>query len=166
MTASLPDPALIVFAWGNESRGDDGIGPAIARRLSELKQRELVVIEDHQLNIEHVMDFSGTTPLLFIDASVSIDAGFRVSRIGPSADRNFSTHAISPEALLNVYRDSIGEPLPDAFLLEIAGSQFELGDGLGPAAAEAVEDAWVLLESMLKQPPSRWHTMLAEAATD
>ncbi|MCP5091768.1 MAG: Ni/Fe hydrogenase, partial [Gammaproteobacteria bacterium] len=70
------DPALIVFAWGNESRGDDGIGPILARRLRGLELPGLVVIEDHQLNIEHVMDFADGTPLLFIDASVAIKDGF------------------------------------------------------------------------------------------
>lgn len=163
--ANLPDPALIVFAWGNESRGDDGIGPTLAGHLADLKRPGLVIIEDHQLNIEHVMDFSGSTPLLFIDASVSISSGFRVSRIAPSADGNFSTHAISPQALLNVYRESIGESMPDAFLLEIAGSQFELGEGLSAAALEAVEDAQEMLASLFDQPPSQWRTTLAQLAT-
>lgn len=161
---SSPEPALIVFAWGNESRGDDAIGPTLARRLENLNRPELVVIEDHQLNIEHVTDFSGSTPLLFIDASIAINAGFQISQIGPSEDGNFSTHAISPQALLNVYRDSIGEPLPDAYLLEVAGTRFGLGERLGSTASDALDAAWLFLESLLDLPASRWGSTLSAIA--
>lgn len=161
---SSTDAALIVFAWGNESRGDDAIGPLLARRLAELNRPGLVVIEDHQLNIEHVMDFEGRTPLVFVDASVGIDSGFRVSRIGPSADGNFSTHAISPQALLNVYQESVGAELPEAYLLEIAGSRFDLGEHLSAAATEALESAWEFLETTFRRPASHWGAVLLEVS--
>ncbi len=68
---SSTDPSLIVFAWGNESRGDDGIGPFLARRLLELERPGIGVIEDHEQKIEHDPDLDGDKPVLIIDASVS-----------------------------------------------------------------------------------------------
>ena len=160
-------PALIVFAWGNASRADDGIGPLLAGRLRALQLPGLLVVEDFQLNIEHVMDFRGMTPLLFIDASVAIDTGYSIERIAASADGNFSTHAIAPQALLNVYRETTGEAPPEAFLLHVAAREFGLGEDLGEAAAAAVEDAWSFLENLVKQPPSAWQASLsAKAAPD
>ena len=64
-------PALTVLAWGNESRGDDAIGAILARRILELQDPGIDVIEDHQLNIEHVMDIQDDVPVLFVDASVT-----------------------------------------------------------------------------------------------
>ena len=160
---SSTDPELIVFAWGNESRGDDGIGPLLARRLTALERPELVVIEDHQLNIEHVMDFAGDTPLLFIDASVSIESGIHVEKIEASADGNFSTHAISPQALLNVYQETSGGTAPVSYLLHVAGDSFGLGESLGEKGRAAAESAWAFLEELLEAPPSEWRDRLSVA---
>lgn len=158
---SSTDPALIVFAWGNESRGDDGIGPLLARRLVELEIPALVVIEDHQLNIEHVTDFVDDTPLLFIDASISIDSGIRLEPIEASGDGNFSTHAISPQALLNVYREATGNEPPPAYLLHVAGTSFGLGESLGETGSASAEAASQFLEELLGHPPPEWRTRLS-----
>lgn len=161
---SSTKPGLVVFAWGNVSRGDDGIGPLLAEKLRGLGLPELTVVEDFQLNIEHVMDFSGMTPLLFLDASVAIDKGIQLERIGASENGNFSTHAISPQALLNVYRESTGNTLPPAFLLHVAGEHFGLGDGLGDTARSAVDEAWSFLRAVLHSPPSDWQDSLTANA--
>ena len=157
-------PELVVFAWGNLSRGDDGIGPLLAEKLRALQRQELVVVEDFQLNIEHVMDFNGMTPLLFIDASVAIERGIAVERIEASDDGNFSTHAISPQALLNVYRETTGAAPPEAFLLHVAAGRFGLGESLGQTAAAALEDAWAFLRSLLATSPTEWQAGLTARA--
>lgn len=153
---SSPDASLIIFCWGNASRGDDGIGPLLAQRLREQDIDGLVVVEDHQLNIEHVMDFDGTTPVLFVDASVAIERGCRLERIEPSEDGNFSTHAISPRALLNVYRQTTGLAPPPAFLLHVAGRDFALGTGLSDTAQDAVNSALAALGKIFARPPGQW----------
>ena len=158
---SSTEPALIVFAWGNESRGDDGIGPLLARRLLELELPALVVIEDHQLNIEHVTDFVGDTPLLFIDASVSVEAGIKVEQIEASSNGNFSTHAISPQALLNVYREATGNEVPPAYLLHVAGTSFGLGESLGETGRLAADTAWAFLSELLNHPAGEWRARLS-----
>ena len=50
---------IVVFAVGNPSRGDDAIGPELCARLEKWLAREglsqrVELIEDFQLNIEHV----------------------------------------------------------------------------------------------------------------
>ncbi|MCP5090200.1 MAG: hypothetical protein GY949_04680, partial [Gammaproteobacteria bacterium] len=133
------------------------------RRLRGLELPGLVVIEDHQLNIEHVMDFADGTPLLFIDASVAIKDGFSLERIEASADGNFSTHAISPQALLNVYRKTSGKETPTAYLLHVAGVAFGLGETLGDKATTALDSAWDFLKEVLDQPAPEWRDRLSAA---
>jgi len=161
---SLTKPALVVFAWGNISRADDGIGPRMANYLLDLSHPRVEVIEDHQLNIEHVTDIREHVPVLFIDASVAVETGYRVERLTPSDDGNFSTHAISPAALLNVYCETMKRPAPDAFLLHIAGRNFALGGDLSQEAAESIDSAWIFLNGVLGSPAPDWPGKLAQAA--
>ena len=163
---NLTDPALVIFAWGNISRGDDGIGPRMAGYLLGLSNPRIDVIEDHQLNIEHVTDIREGTPVLFIDASVSLQEGYQVERLQPSDDGNFSTHAISPAALLNVYCETMEQPAPEAFLLHIAGRHFGLGDDLSPESEDSIAAAWAFLKDVLDGPVSDWASRFATAANE
>jgi len=148
-TVNSAEPALTVLAWGNESRGDDGAGPIIARRIKALDRRGIEVIEDLQLHIEHVMDLESDVPVLFVDASVAIDTGFSIERIGPIEDNSYSTHTVSPHALLHLFEKTRKKTAPDAWLLHICGRSFELGDAVSEATAQYVEDAWRFLFSEL-----------------
>ncbi len=160
--AHSAETALTVFAWGNTARGDDAIGPLLAERLRAMEAPGLAVIEDHQLNIEHVTDLSANGTALFIDASIDIDEGFRLERIGPSKDGNFSTHAISPQALLNVYQKAMREAPPDAWLLHVAAREFELGAEPGDVATRAIDEVTRFLESLLSRDSSDWRALLSQ----
>ena len=154
------DPALVVLAWGNESRADDGVGPLLARRIVALQQPQVVVIEDLQLHIEHVMDLVAGVPVLFIDASVGIDDGFSIERIAPVADHSVTTHSISPQALLQLYETTLKQPAPDAFLLQVAGRNFELGESISDSTMRAADAAWRFLEDTFSLPQGRWLSAL------
>ena len=164
--ARSADTALTVFAWGNTCRGDDAIGPLLAERLRTRERKGLRVIEDHQLNIEHVTDLEHDGAALFIDASVEIDAGFRLERIGPSKSGNFSTHAISPQALLNVFEQTMQEPAPQAWLLHVAARNFALGAEPGETANRAIEAAGDFLDSVFGDDPASWRDCLAANESD
>ncbi len=154
--------ALTVFAWGNTARGDDGIGPILAERLRQHDFQGLRVIEDHQLNIEHVTDLEDCDAALFIDASIEIDEGYRLQRIGPSSDGNFSTHAISPQALLNVFEQAMKRPAPDAWVLHVAAREFELGAEPGSNARQSIEQAHGFLQELLENTAADWLGLLQQ----
>ena len=128
-------------------------------RIAYLLQvpREVYVDADgsafHEL---HVTDLEGCGAALFIDASVEVDEGYRLERIGPSRDGNFSTHAISPQALLNVFEQTMKPPAPDAWLLHVAAREFELGAEPGNDARQAIEQAHGFLRQLLGGAPSGW----------
>ena len=68
----IPKP-LLLLAVGNESRGDDALGPLLARRVqawlaSTGMDSQVEVIEEFQLQIEHTLDIKDRQLLLFVDA--------------------------------------------------------------------------------------------------
>ena len=161
---TLTETSLTVIAWGNESRGDDGAGPLLARRLDELADPGIEVIEDFQLQVEHVMDLRSEVPVLFVDASVEIEGGYRLDRLRPTIDSSISTHNVSPNALLGLFEKTLGKPAPDAYLLHICGAAFELGTGLSESTQRNAEAAWTFLADLLDSPRNTWSARFEAAA--
>jgi len=159
---------VVIFAIGNPSRGDDAIGPECYGRLEILLKNEILVgevelIEDFQLNIEHALDLEGRELALFIDAGENTPAPFVFERIYPAAIASHSTHALPPETVLQVYRQTEGSEPPPAFVLCIRGERFDLGEGLSPTAQGRLGDAMGLLEKMFARPTLAAWTSLATA---
>ena len=160
---SAADPALVVIAWGNESRGDDGVGPLLARRIAALDHPRIRLIEDLQLHIEHVMDMVHDVPVLFIDASVTIDKGFSVERIRPKSDHSVTTHTISPTALLRLFELTLHKPAPEAFLLHVAARSFALGEEISARTSGHAEEAWDFLQDVFTSAGPQWRSRLSAA---
>jgi hypothetical protein len=55
---------LLVFAIGNDSRGDDALGPLLLRGLQAEGNTQAELIEDYQLQVEHVTDLHGRSAVL------------------------------------------------------------------------------------------------------
>jgi len=162
--AASTDPALTVFAWGNESRGDDAIGAILADRIKALDHPAINIVEDHQLNIEHVMDIEDKVPVLFIDASIAIECEYALQRLAPVRDASISTHSISPEALLDLYQQTLKSEAPDAFMLHVRGDSFELGEEISESCKQCVDKAWQFLDDVFTGPPENWHSHLHAAS--
>ena len=134
-------PPILVFAIGNESRGDDALGPLLLRQLQSKYFSQIEFIEDFQLQVEHVTDLAGREAVLFIDADVSCDEPFHFSKIEAAHDNSYSSHAMSPTALLHAFRQFHGIDAPPTFLLRIRGYGFELGEDLSMEAVSNLEQA-------------------------
>ena len=136
---------LLVFGWGNASRGDDALGPLFIERLRErLAPDELARIDfldDYQLQVEHALDLVGREHVLFVDASLSCAAPFEATPVQPQRDRSFTTHAMSPAALLQVYVELHANEPPSCTQLAIRGERFELGEPPGEAALRNLDAA-------------------------
>jgi hydrogenase maturation protein HypF len=144
---------LLVVGVGNPSRGDDALGPHAIERLGEalargVAAREVELLTDYQLQIEHVLDLAGRARVVFVDASLSARAPFEHARVFARRDRSISTHAMSPEALLETFRATLGEP-PEAWALAIRGERFELGEGLSEPARAHLDAAVAFLVAWL-----------------
>ncbi|MBA3057578.1 MAG: hydrogenase maturation protease [Gammaproteobacteria bacterium] len=132
-----PVAPLLVFGWGNLSRGDDALGPLLIERLRVLAAPGLSVdyLDDYQLQIEHALDLVGRQRVLFVDASLSCLAPFEVTKLRAAPDSSFTSHALSPPALLQVFCNLRSEAPPPCTLLAIRGERFELG---APPSAAAL----------------------------
>jgi len=144
---TMPAPILI-FAIGNESRGDDALAPLLVRQLQTECIEQVELIEDYQLQVEHVTDLAGRSAVLFVDADVSCVEPFHFSEIAAEHDHSYTSHAMTPFALLHTYRQVYGVDAPPAFLLRIRGYDFELGNPLSVKVVVNLEAASKLVREL------------------
>lgn len=156
---------LVVIAVGNPSRGDDALGPLLLGRLAGWLEREglagtVELIEDFQLQIEHALDLEGRRLVLFIDAGEHTPGPYRFYRAVPALGPAHTSHALPPEAVLQVYRRTTGGEPPPSFVLCVRGERFELGEALSPEAEAYAEAAWRLLQDLCRRPlPAAWQAL-------
>lgn len=146
-------PPILFLAIGNESRGDDALAPLLVRGLETWSrgaglERQVELLEDYQLQVEHVTDLIERSAVLFIDADVSCPEPYDLSEVAAEKDDSYTTHAMTPAALLHAYRRVYGTDAPPAFLLRIRGHDFGLGNPLSSHAAANLESAARLAEKL------------------
>jgi hydrogenase maturation protease len=160
---------LLIFAYGNPSRGDDALGPQLLDLLAESRAQhpewpEFDLVTDFQLQVEHSVDLEGRDLVLFIDASVSCPSPFLFSPLQPAQDARYTTHEMSPEAVLHVFEQVCQRPAPPSFLLSVRGESFELGEPLSRAAVENRDAALAMLVQLCSQPELNvWQPLLLDA---
>ena len=128
---------LLVLAVGNPSRGDDALGPALLERLRAVgvgAARDVELLTDFQLQVEHALDLDGRRAVLFVDAArpgttrgVCIEPIYADARLPPAS------HALRAQAVLHVAVQLAGHA-PPAWQLAMEGEHFALGEGLSPMA--------------------------------
>lgn len=146
---------ILVLACGNPSRGDDALGPLLIERLmldQNLRRHRVDTLADFQLQIEHVLDLKNCDRVIFVDAAASGPEPFALTGLSPAPDRSVSTHALSPGALLSLFRTVTGLEPPAAQLLAIRGYEFELGMPLSTGASANLDRALAMLAHLLVQP--------------
>ncbi|MGG7054264.1 hydrogenase maturation protease [Nitrosomonas sp. ANs5] len=159
---------LLVFGYGNPGRGDDMLGPKLVERIEALGLEQVCCQNDMQLQIEHVTDLDAHDQVLFIDADCSCYPPYKYSRVLPVKDNSYSTHAMTPAALLYLYTQHFRTAPPKVFLLQIRGYRFDLGATLSAGAAANLEIAsqWAIQACKARNletatpaaiPPAREH---------
>ena len=136
----------LIFGWGNPSRGDDALGPLFVEHFTSLAALHpewgpVECLTDFQLQVEHALDLQGRRRVLFVDASLDAPAPCTLARIEAARDASFTTHAMSPQAVLKVYADIEDGEAPPCWLLAIRGDRFELGEDLSAVAEENLKTA-------------------------
>lgn len=132
---------ILIFGWGNPSRGDDALGPLFAEHIAALQLPGVECLTDFQLQVEHALDLENRSRILFVDASLDAPAPFAVTLLEAARDSSFTTHAMTPEAVMQVYVELHDETPPPCSLLAIRGESFELGEALSTTAAGNLQAA-------------------------
>lgn len=144
---------ILVIGYGNPSRGDDALGPMLLDFIGQhADQSRVEQLTDFQLQIEYALDLLDRELVLFIDASVSCTEALDFTELEPVKDNSYTSHAMSPSAVLQVYQTVTGQAPPPAFLLSIQGLDFELGSGLSEQASVNLRQASRFVERLLDEP--------------
>ncbi|TNF99293.1 MAG: hydrogenase maturation protease [Gammaproteobacteria bacterium] len=166
----MTNKPVLVFGYGNPSRGDDAIGPEFLRMIDRARLEGRVpdifdVLTDFQLQVEHALDLEHRKLILFVDASVSASSAFEFSQVMASKDNSFTTHAMSPSALMAVYENVSSITAPEAFLLAIQGFEFSLGKPISNKARDNLENALDFAFQLLGQArAAKWQQMARPVA--
>ncbi len=140
---SGPKPVLVI-GYGNPGRGDDGAGPELVARLEALRDAgELPDVfdtaVDYQLQIELASDMHDRRLVIFVDAAANQQAAVETRPLRANRDRSYSSHELSPEALLDVQRRAFGSSPSRCELIAISGSRFDLGATLSEATRRGID---------------------------
>lgn len=159
----MSEPSIVVFGWGNPSRGDDALGLLL---LDWLRQQPMIddasisFVEGYQLQIEHALDLLQASQALFIDAHASCEPPFLFTQVIPTADVSYTSHALSPEALLFVCEQISHRTAPPSFSLGVRGERFDLGSPPTEAALSHLEQAKRFLAQLLaSSSPENWSSL-------
>lgn len=155
---------ILVFGYGNLSRGDDALGVLMLQYIEEhFPLKNIDLLTDFQLQIEHALDLENRELIMFVDASIKSDVTFEFTRLQPVRDLSHTTHAMSPAAILDTYQTIKKQTPPPCFLLAIGAESFELGEDLGGKARYNFKQACEFIDSLLKNPRLEfWQTQITK----
>ena len=132
---------LRVVGVGNPGRGDDGAGPAVARRLRELSPG-LDVVEQRGEALALLETFDGADVVVLVDALEPAGQPGRIHRLDGAAALALapraSTHGLGVAEAIELAR-VLGRLPEDLRVYAIEAESFEPGTDLSPAVAAAAE---------------------------
>lgn len=143
---------ILLHAYGNPGRGDDGLGNEfitnMERWIADAGITNVATESSYQLNIEDAAAIADFDITIFVDASRADGEPFLFAPIQPNPAQSFTTHSVSPASLLALCRELYGRT-PLVYLLQIKGYHWEFGEGLSPEAAQNLEKSLIFAKSAI-----------------
>ena len=141
---------VLVMGFGNPARADDGLGPAVAAELESRSPEGVTVDSDYQLTVEDSAQAAEHDVVVFVDAAVEGREPFSFTRIEPERQESFSSHSVSPQAVMGLAEDLFGASTP-AYMLAVRGYSFDMfQEELTEGARENMRAALDFLQSVLE----------------
>lgn len=141
---------ILLIGYGNPGRLDDGLGPALAASVEKEQIPNLKIESDYQLCVEDAAEIADYDTVIFADASTEGTEPFEFVGIGPSDETSFTSHALSPEAVLGLAGKFFNK-IPEAYLLKIRGYDFdEFGEKLSEKARRNLDSAVLFIRDFMK----------------
>ena len=137
---------ILILAYGNSLRRDDGSGPALGESLNRVWSERGIdcrLLLSHQLFPEHSEEIArpGVNAVVFCDAEDRGNGPFSTlhfSRILPSAESNPGSHYVPPQAVLAAAR-SLYRASPPAWAATVPGSDFRHGEGFSEPVSRLLQ---------------------------
>ncbi|MFZ2445873.1 MAG: hydrogenase maturation protease [Syntrophobacteraceae bacterium] len=149
---------LLLIAYGNSLRRDDGAGFILAEKLEHLLHeagKGVIRIDTHQLTPELSLDIVGedVSAVIFLDTRAvsdpSDDLEIHVTEVRPADFASPSLGHHMDVSLLLAYTAHLFKTPPPAWLITIPGVDFNHGEGLSDTARNAIENALETLPALI-----------------
>jgi hydrogenase maturation protease len=151
---SRPGSDILVIGYGNELRGDDGSGPAVARAIEALRLPCVRTQALHQLTPELAEDIAAARAVILVDAhQASEGSSPKVLPLAPCEERDLRAHTSDPGALLALAKALYGR-CPPAWLVAVPAARFNFGAALSPMAEAGVAAAVEKVRALCAQAAS------------
>jgi hydrogenase maturation protease len=147
---------ILIIAYGNSLRRDDGAGLILGQKLeAALRRRELDVerIAVHQLTPDLALAVAAdaVAAVVFVDARVAAaedgQMDLLVHPLGAEPGAQSMGHHVGPSVILT-YARLLYDKCPPAWLLTAPGFDFDHGEGLSDAAERALDTLPAVLEGL------------------
>ena len=141
----------LVIGIGNDSRQDDGLGWALLDKIEKTYPGQVDLVYRYQLNIEDADLIKDADCVLFVDACENVlDNGSKLEKCSPNGEITYTTHALSPSAVLALCNQVYMED-PEAYVLSMQGYEWELQTGLTEKGRQNLEKAFELYREFALQ---------------
>jgi hydrogenase maturation protease len=155
---SAPDrnPArILVYGYGNPGRQDEGVGVVLVEELAKWAQPQgrpwLTFDSNYQLSVEDALAAAEHDMVIFVDAARVQTEGYCLRALHASPTVAFTTHAMSPESVIELAGQLFGAR-PAAYLLTIKGYKWGLQGTLSAEARKNLQEAKAFLIPFLACP--------------
>jgi hydrogenase maturation protease len=145
-------PRVLIIAYGNPMRSDDGVAWRAAAALEgKFSNPDLEIVRAHQLTPELAEAVSRCGAVIFVDAAGNGPPGeIRSAQINlPQTQPRFS-HQLSPDAVVALTHQLFCAT-PSAFSVTLTGACFDHGESLSPAVAAALPALVARIEALIQQ---------------
>jgi len=151
-------PHVLIIAYGNPLRSDDGVAWRAAEVLRQkFSPAEIEIHCLHQLAPELAETVSRVPCAIFVDAVSSPEGTpgeIRVEELSgndPADSATHFSHSLSPHAAIRLAETLYGAK-PQAFAVTVTGQNFDHGEALSPAVAAALPDLVARIERLARDP--------------
>jgi hydrogenase maturation protease len=134
---------MLVIGLGNPYRGDDGVGPVVARAMADRALESVTVLEHSGEGAGLAEMWAGMDMVILVDAVSSGGTPGTVHRLDARATPipvgllHHSSHAFGVAEAVELAR-ALGRLPPRLLVYGVVGMRFALGRGLTGAVEEAV----------------------------
>jgi hydrogenase maturation protease len=145
-------PRVLIIAYGNPLRSDDGVGWVVAEELRRrLALPEVEVLQLQQLLPEVAEGLSRAETVIFVDASCDGEVGeVRCQPVTPPPAEVQFTHQLSPAEVLGLAGQLYGAT-PQAFCVTLTGHCFEHGEELSESVAARLPTLAATVEQLTRR---------------
>jgi hydrogenase maturation protease len=156
----MNSPRVVVIAYGNPLRGDDGLAWRAGDELrKKIPSPDVEIVQRHQLTPELAEDIRQADAVILVDTSAArvtnvLPGEIRIVEIGQQetsqATGSAFHHQFSPASLLALVVRLYGAR-PRAFVATLAGENFGPSECLSPAVERAIPEFVERIEKLIME---------------